>query len=106
MGGSDVLLAYLTPPPQLEQAIGTSVSGLVHTEADYFEMSSEDRLEAFRKFASKNHPNRDMFDEAQRLDVRAQAVGILMTLKFNESIVAQLKQKTNLSLLQRVCFVF
>lgn len=88
---------------QLEQAIGTSVSGLVHTEADYFEMSPEDRLEAFKRFAQQPHSSKELFEEAQRLDVEAKAMGVLLPLKFNESIVAQLKQKPNFQLLQRFC---
>jgi hypothetical protein len=91
------------PCPQLEQAIGTSVSGLVHTEADYFEMTPEQRLDAFKKFAQAQHSSKELFDEAQRLDVRSQALALLLPIKFNESMILQLKQKPNLALLQRVC---
>lgn len=79
------------------------MSGLVHTEADYFEMSPEERLDAFKRFAQQPHSSKELFEEAQRLDVQSKALAVLLPLKFNESIVAQLKQKPNFQLLQRVC---
>eukprot|EP00124_Ichthyophonus_hoferi_P001446 Ihof_evm1s76 gene=Ihof_evmTU1s76 len=85
----------------LEEDMGDAVKGMTLTEADYMDMTEKDRLEGFKAFAMKAHTDKELLDEAIRLGIRDKAMAVIAELKFNESVLSQLKQ--NKILLQRFC---
>eukprot|EP01134_Creolimax_fragrantissima_P004364 CFRG4364T1 len=88
----------------LRTDMGDGAKNLTYTEADFFDMSEQERLQLFSKFMKEtSHSEKELLEEGERLDVKVKSVAVIVEQKFNDiNILNQIKKQR--TLLQRFCF--